>query len=128
MKILIALAIMLILDMIWFSQSVPLLYQYQFDKINNTTTNYRIFPFGIYAWVCMAFGLIYFCKSSTTTTAFINGALLGLVIYGTYNGTNYATIHEWNINTIIFDNIWGIILCGTTNVLLHIIDKKNIIT
>lgn len=38
--------------------------------------------------------------------------LLGLSIYAIYDGTNYATITNWDINVAIPDTIWGGFLFG----------------
>ena len=33
--------------------------------------------------------------------------LLGLVIYGTYETTNWAIFTKWSIQTVIIDTLWG---------------------
>ena len=54
-----------------------------------------------------------------------NGALFGLVVYGTYNGTNFATIEKWNYNVSSADTIWGMIICSITSYIVFNLQKKN---
>lgn len=44
---------------------------------------------------------------------FWKGALLGLVIYGVYDGTNYAILKGWTLPVSLADVAWGAFLCGT---------------
>ncbi|MCB1359411.1 MAG: DUF2177 family protein [Maritimibacter sp.] len=45
-------------------------------------------------------------------TALIGGALLGLLAYGTYEFTNYATLRDWSVNQVVVDTLWGGVLTG----------------
>lgn len=40
--------------------------------------------------------------------------LLGLCIYGIYEGTNYATLERWPLYLFVVDTIWGGILISLT--------------
>lgn len=42
--------------------------------------------------------------------AFVNGAILGALAYGTYEITNYATLRPWNVQQVIVDGLWGTFL------------------
>jgi uncharacterized membrane protein len=44
--------------------------------------------------------------------ALIGGILLGLLAYGTYEFTNYATLRDWTFDQVIVDTIWGGALTG----------------
>ncbi len=73
----------------------------------------------ISAWIIISFGISYFItpNSKNNKQSFKNGALLGLVIYGVYDLTNYAIISGWTIGMTIIDIIWGMLLCGTVSVI-----------
>jgi uncharacterized membrane protein len=43
--------------------------------------------------------------------------LLGIVIYGVYETTNYSLFKNWSILTVIIDTLWGGILFATTTFL-----------
>jgi uncharacterized membrane protein len=46
--------------------------------------------------------------------ALIGGALLGLLAYGTYEFTNYATLRDWSLEQVLVDTIWGGFLTGVS--------------
>jgi len=52
--------------------------------------------------------------------------LLGLVIYGVYETTNYALFKNWSILTVIMDTLWGGILFATTTYIINVL--RNILT
>jgi len=45
--------------------------------------------------------------------------LLGLVIYGVFEGTNYAIFKKWSLNLAILDTIWGGSLFAMTTYLTY---------
>jgi uncharacterized membrane protein len=45
--------------------------------------------------------------------------LLGLCIYGVYDGTNYAMFKKWPMNVAIMDAIWGGILFSSTTYITY---------
>ena len=47
-------------------------------------------------------------------TAFLYGALLGAIAYGTYDMTNLATLKDWPLTMTIVDICWGAVLTGST--------------
>jgi len=38
------------------------------------------------------------------------GGVLGLVIYGIYNATNYATLRKYSLEYFITDTLWGVFI------------------
>ncbi|MGU3575316.1 DUF2177 family protein, partial [Brucellaceae bacterium C25G] len=60
-------------------------------------------------------GIVYFAvlpafNSNNWQLALFNGALLGLVAYGTYDMTNLATLKNWSWSLSIVDMAWGTFL------------------
>jgi uncharacterized membrane protein len=47
--------------------------------------------------------------------------LLGIVIYGVYETTNYALFKNWSILTVFMDTLWGGILFASTCYLVNLI-------
>ena len=39
--------------------------------------------------------------------AAVNGALFGVIAYGTYDLTNYATLRDWPLKVVVADMLWG---------------------
>ena len=46
--------------------------------------------------------------------------LLGLVIYGVYETTNYAIFKKWSIVTLIIDTLWGATLFALTTYIVNL--------
>jgi uncharacterized membrane protein len=47
--------------------------------------------------------------------------LLGIVIYGVYETTNYALFKNWSILTVFMDTLWGGILFASTCYIINLI-------
>lgn len=45
-------------------------------------------------------------------SALFGGIALGVMAYGTYEFTNYATLRDWSIEQVAVDTIWGGVLTG----------------
>jgi len=63
-------------------------------------------------------GLLYFVSVPALSSGapglsvLMNGALLGLLCYGTYEFTNYATLRDWSMQQVAIDTAWGGLLTG----------------
>lgn len=54
-------------------------------------------------------------------SAAVNGAILGVLAYGTYESVNMATLKGWSWQTVAFDTLWGGVLtaaCAAGGVLI----------
>ena len=74
------------------------------------------------AAICYIFlitGLNYFIikPRKSVTDAF----LLGIVIYGVYETTNYALLKNWSIFTVIIDTLWGGLLFAFTTYIVNML-------
>ena len=69
------------------------------------------------SYVFLLGGLYYFILREHRTV--MDAYLLGLVIYGVYESTNYVAFKKWHLNTVILDTLWGGILFGTTTYLYN---------
>lgn len=49
------------------------------------------------------------------------GALLGLLMYATYDLTNLATLKKWKVKLTIVDMIWGAVLTSVVTALAYLI-------
>ena len=73
--------------------------------------------FGVAAlfYVIYVIGIVIFAveparAADSWTTAAINGSLLGLIAYSTYDLTNLATLKNWPVSVAIVDVVWGALL------------------
>jgi len=76
----------------------------------------RVVPAALFYLAYVA-GILWFVswpalRDGDLTRVFINGALLGLMCYGTYEFTNYATLKAWSPAQVIADTLWGGLLTG----------------
>jgi uncharacterized membrane protein len=73
----------------------------------------------ILCYMLLIFGLNYFIidAKKSPTDAF----LLGLVIYGVYETTNYAILAKWSAKAVALDTLWGGILMALTTKLTYLL-------
>lgn len=77
---------------------------------------FRVVPAAIFYLGYVA-GILWFVslpalRDGDPVAALIGGALLGLMAYGTYEFTNYATLRDWSMAQVIVDSLWGAVLTG----------------
>ncbi|MDA9991088.1 DUF2177 family protein [Paracoccaceae bacterium] len=53
-------------------------------------------------------------QSGQPSQAFVAGFVLGLLAFGTYEFTNFATLRGWVIQMVAVDVVWGGVLTGTS--------------
>ncbi|MGH1423995.1 MAG: DUF2177 family protein [Pseudooceanicola sp.] len=53
-------------------------------------------------------------RADMPLNAFIGGAVLGAMAYGTYEFTNYATLRSWSFQMVVVDVTWGAVLTGVS--------------
>jgi uncharacterized membrane protein len=70
-------------------------------------------------YIFLIVGLNYFIikPNKSVNEAF----LLGIVIYGVFETTNYALFKNWSIITVIIDTLWGGILFGLTTYIINLL-------
>jgi uncharacterized membrane protein len=81
----------------------------QVQKIQNSPIKVNILA----TFICYIFlitGLNYFIISQKKSPR--DAFLLGLVIYGVYETTNWALFKNWSVLTVLMDTLWGAILFG----------------
>lgn len=66
-------------------------------------------PAALVVYVLLGAGIALFVipQSPTPTLAAMHGALLGLVVYGVYDFTNYSTLRQWPFALVMVDVAWG---------------------
>ncbi len=75
-------------------------------------------------------GLIFFVvnpnQDNTLLSVFLIGAFYGLVTYGTYDLTVYASMNIFSLKLVVADILWGMILSGAVATLtVFTINKLN---
>lgn len=80
---------------------------------------YLLYPAGI---VFFAFAPA--LREMSLTTALVNGAVFGLLTYGTYDLTNYATLRNWTLNLTLMDLAYGAGLAAFTAAITYLITSR----
>jgi uncharacterized membrane protein len=116
-NIIILAIIMLILDGVYlfiFGSS----FRKMISSIQHSNFTIRIISV-ILCYIILVFGLYYFIIKDNKTL--FEAFLLGFVIYGVYDTTNYATFTNWKWNLALLDTMWGGILFALTTYLYKIV-------
>ena len=118
--------IFLLIDIIWLSQSFSYIYQPIIGEL--LRENIIIFPailfYIIYPLGATILVALPSLEKVLSKTIFINGFVLGVIAYGTYNLTNMATLEGWSAKVVIIDMIWGGFLTGVSVLLGTLFSKK----
>jgi len=69
------------------------------------------------AYILLFFGLYWFILKNRRPI--LDAVLLGGIINGTYEFTNYATFKKWHIETVIKDIVWGGTLWGLVTLITY---------
>lgn len=110
-------AVFFALDYIWLTRLAIGFYRQNIGDLLLATPNFA--AAGIF-YLFYVVGLVYFAVLPAVTaqsiaTAVVNGALLGLLAYGTYDMTNLATLKGWSLSVSIVDMAWGAFLSATAS-------------
>jgi uncharacterized membrane protein len=72
-------------------------------------------------YVFLIFGINYFIIKPRKSVS--DAFLLGIVIYGVYETTNYAILKNWAIFSVILDTLWGGTLFALTTYIVNLFRK-----
>ena len=84
-------------------------------KIQRTAIQFRL-EGAVVVYLLLAIGLYYFIVKPGLSAW--EAALLGLVIYGTFDFTNYAMFKNYDLKIAIMDTVWGSLLFALTTLVL----------
>ncbi len=105
-----ALAFM-VLDGVWLGLLMKTFYRDQLAPIvrladGGIAPNW---PAALVVYLLLGIGLALFVmpRASTVSSAAGYGAVFGLVVYGVYDCTNYATLRQWPFVLTLADMAWG---------------------
>lgn len=109
--------IFITLDFIYL-QSIKDYFQKQVQSVQGSAMQVNYLGAAL-CYVFLIVGINYFIikPNRSVTDAF----LLGLVIYGVYETTNYALFKNWSIITVIIDTLWGGILFALTTYIVSLL-------
>jgi uncharacterized membrane protein len=121
----IALLFFFIIDVFWIYFVATPMYKQEVGSLMELKV-----PPALIFYVVFLLGLIFFVinpnQSNTLLNVFLIGAFFGLVTYGTYDLTVYASMNIFSLKLVIADILWGMFLSGAVAALtVFTINKIN---
>jgi uncharacterized membrane protein len=74
---------------------------------------------GALCYILLIVGINYFIIKPRRSVS--DAFLLGIIIYGVYETTNYALLKNWSILTVILDTLWGGLLFAATTYIVNLL-------
>jgi uncharacterized membrane protein len=90
-------------------------------KVQGKKIKFNIFG-AMMCYILLIYGLNYFIISHRKSL--IDAFILGIVIYGVYETTNYTLFENWSPLSVIIDTLWGGILFTLTAYFSYTLLKK----
>lgn len=111
-----ALVAFLVLDSIWLGIVAKDFYAQTIGYLmrENIYWGAAVVFYAIYLFGTVYFACLPAAKEGDLKKSVVNGALFGLIAYGTYDLTNYAVLEGWPLNVVVYDMLWGAFITGTT--------------
>ena len=121
----IALIFFFIMDVFWIYFVATPMYKQEVSSLMELKI-----PPALLFYVIFLLGLIFFVvnpnQDNTLLNVFLIGAFFGLVTYGTYDLTVYASMNIFSLKLVVADILWGMFLSGAVATLtVFTINKLN---
>ena len=105
--------ILLALDAMYLS-ATKTMFAEQVARVQRVAMNIRL-PGAIACYALLMLGLNYFILFEQKTI--LDAFLLGIIIYGVFDSTNYALFKHWKPAIALMDTLWGGVLFALTTYL-----------
>jgi uncharacterized membrane protein len=80
----------------------------------------RVNMYGVVlSYLCLIIAINYFIIQRDAS--WVDAFVLGIVIYGVYEGTTFALLKDWKLSTVVIDTLWGGILFALVAILTKMI-------
>lgn len=120
-KILLTSVIFLSIDFTWLGLIAKNFYDQQFASFQRKDVSW---PAAILTYILLILGISFLAlpqADGNKLVALFYGSLFGLISYGVYDLTNYATLTNWPLKLLVIDMLWGTFVCGTTAFLVSLL-------
>ena len=107
--------VLLVLDSVYLNLSSNF-FQNLVKQIQNSKLKFKVLG-AVICYILLVFGLYYFIlrRHKNIRKSVIDAFVLGIVIYGVFESTNYAIFDKWNLTALLMDTVWGGILLSLTS-------------
>jgi uncharacterized membrane protein len=90
----------------------------QIQRVQNSPMKINYLGAAI-CYILLIVGINYFIIKPHKSVS--DAFLLGIIIYGVYETTNYALLKNWSILTVIIDTLWGGLLFASTTYVVNLL-------
>ncbi|KRE04251.1 hypothetical protein ASE63_25860 [Bosea sp. Root381] len=117
-----------ICDAIWLGTMTARLYRPALGDL--IVEQVRIWPAALF-YFGFPLGVVHFAlmpalRDGSATAALLNGALIGLLAYATYDLTNYATLRPWTLTITLADLVYGTVVVGFCSWIAYVVVRRAI--
>ncbi len=116
-----------VLDGIWLGLLMKNFYRAQLAPIARLADGGIApnWPAAFVVYILLGAGIALFVipRALTVSSAAAFGALFGLVVYGVYDFTNYATLRQWPFVLTLVDVAWGAMASALAAMLVWIVAR-----
>jgi uncharacterized membrane protein len=113
----VAAAVFLSLDALWFARMVPRFYRPIIGEIMKPTPNLTAAGafYVIYVSGVLFFAVVPGLEQASAGKSMLNGALLGFFAYATFDLSNHAIMRAWSTKLTLVDMAWGAFATALTS-------------
>jgi uncharacterized membrane protein len=86
------------------------------EKIQGSRIQFKLLG-AVLCYVFLVLGLNYFIIQENKSL--LSAFLLGIMVYGVYETTNYSIINKWEMTAVIMDTLWGGVLFAATTGIVY---------
>jgi uncharacterized membrane protein len=109
----------MLLDALWLGIIMRSFYRTELAPLGRVSADGSLAPVWaavVPVYVLLVLGLMMFvlprATGNTLFAAMRLGAGFGVITYGVYDLTNYATLRHYSLKLALVDIIWGAVVCG----------------
>jgi uncharacterized membrane protein len=117
----------MLLDGVWLGLLMKNFYRDQLTPIARLANGgfAPIWPAAILVYVLLALGVALFVLPRSTGVGSVAGfgALFGLVVYGVYDLTNFATLADYPLAITVVDVCWGTVATALCSVAVRLVQR-----
>ena len=124
------LAVFMALDAVWLGVLMKQFYNSEFGALarrQGDALNPILWAM-LVVYLMLPLGIIWFVLprasgANPLLSAALWGVIFGLMTYGIYDLTNYATLYNWPLRLVVVDMMWGGTICGLATIAGSTLDR-----
>lgn len=99
-----------------YLQTIKGYFKWQVETVQGSSMKINLWGAAL-CYMFLVIGIYYFIIKPKRS--YLDAFLLGLVIYGVFETTNYVLFRDWAFSTVLIDTLWGGILFVLTTLVFR---------